>query len=176
MRRLRQLFRRGRRSGGSVDTAGARTSMDAALRRAIDEHLRPDGFTGSLPHLRRRRPGGIDLLTVQHFSSGGSFVVEVATSPPDGFVTSWNERIPPSKVTAHDIPTPRGRLGSDSFPDGDHWFDFAPRSYEGQAEFESRTNKRLPIGPDQVAAEVISLVRSQAEPFWAAGTSHSRED
>lgn len=150
--------------------------MDAALRRAIDEHLRPDGFSGSLPHLRRRLPQRVDLLTFQYFSSGGSFAVEVATCPPDGFVTSWNERIPPSKVTAHDIPAPRGRLGSDSFPEGDHWFDFAPRSYEGQAEFERRTNQELPIDPERVAAEVISLVQSQAEPFWAANTSHLRTD
>jgi hypothetical protein len=65
-------------------------------------------------------------------------------------------------VTARDIPTPRPRLGSPSFPEGgDHWFRYGPRNYEPGFE--------TVLPPDhyrQIAAEVLVLIKNQAEPFW----------
>ena len=58
--------------------------MNEALTYAVHTELRPRGFTGSLPHWRRRSTKQICLLTIQFFSAGGSFVAEVAECGPDG--------------------------------------------------------------------------------------------
>ena len=140
-----------------------RQAMDRTLKDAVREHLRPRGFTGSLPHLRRREDDRISLLSVQYFSSGGSFAVEVATCGPDGVTTSWGELKPPAKVTAQDVADPRPRLGSTDFPDGDHWFVFGPRSYESGGDAVQEDAHY-----DAVAADVVRCVDEQAEPFWRA--------
>jgi hypothetical protein len=135
--------------------------MDAALKDAITQHLRPKGFTGSLPHLRRRSDGQVCLISVQFFSGGGSFAVEVAECGPDGFTTSWGKHKHPHKVTAQDIPAPRTRVGSGHFPEGDHWFVFGPRNYEpGAGKLRPQEDY------EALAAEVLRFVELQAEPFW----------
>jgi Domain of unknown function (DUF4304) len=151
--------------------------MDAALRRAVSEHLRPRGFTGSLPHLRRRSETRIDLLSVQYYNPGGGmFVVEVAACEPTGFTTAWGTHIEPDKVKAQDITMvksqdvtmPRPRLGSPSFPRGDHWFVFGPTNYEApNAEALSQSHY------DRVASEVLHFIEEQAEPFWRTNPSGS---
>jgi hypothetical protein len=50
-------------------------------------------------------------VSVQHFSGGGSFAVEIAVCPSEGHTTSWGAEIAPSKVRAVDINYPRPRLG-----------------------------------------------------------------
>lgn len=140
--------------------------MDAALKAAVNECLRPRGFTGSLPHLRRRSPDRICLLSVQHFSSGGSFVVEVAACGPEGVTTAWGKVIEPSKVNAQHITRPRPRLGSAGFPgSGDHWFVYGPRNYEPHADV-----LQPPHHYEKIAAEVMQLVETTAEPFWQSVT------
>lgn len=134
-----------------------REAMNGALKDAITQHLRPKGFTGSLPHLRRRSETQICLVSFQFFSSGGSFVVEVAECGPDGFTTSWGEHKPPNKLTAQDISGPRPRLGAA----GDHWFVFGPRNYEPGAD---RLQPQETY--EALAAKVLRFVESQAEPFW----------
>lgn len=136
--------------------------MDNALGDVVKNDLRPRGFTGSLPHLRRRSSERIELVSVQHHSAGGSFVVEVASCGPDGYTTSWGKHIEPGKMTARDIPTPRPRLGSPSFPEfGDHWFVYGPRNYEPGAARE-----HLAEHYQQIAALVVKLIEEEAEPFW----------
>lgn len=131
-----------------------RAAMDHALKDAIKAHLRPRGFTGSLPHLRRRSEEQICLITFQYFSSGGSFVVEVAECPPEGIITSWGKHIPPQKVTAHNINSPRPRIGG-------QWFVFGPRNYEPGHD------RVLPEQHyDAIAAQVMRLIEEEAEPFW----------
>lgn len=56
-----------------------------------------------MPHLRRVTSDRVDLLSVQFFSSGGSFVVEVAVCPHEGFTTHWGKHIEPKKVRAIDL-------------------------------------------------------------------------
>jgi hypothetical protein len=138
-----------------------RDAMNGALKYAITQHLRPKGFTGSLPHLRRRSDTQICLISFQFFSAGGSFVVEVAECGPDGITTLWGEHKPPQKVKAQDSPARRPRLGSADFPVGDHWFVFGSRNYEPGAE------QLQPQATYQaLAADVLRFVESQAEPFW----------
>jgi hypothetical protein len=138
-----------------------REAMDGALKDAITQYLRPTGFTGSLPHLRRRSDAQICLISFQFFSAGGSFAVEAAECGPDGFTTSWGEHKPPHKLKAWDVPAPRPRLGCADFPRGDHWFVFGPRNYEPGAEKLQRLEAY-----ESLAAEVMRFVESQAEPFW----------
>jgi hypothetical protein len=136
--------------------------MEAALRQAIDDHLRPAGFTGALPHLRRRSDERIDLMSFQFYSSGGSFVVEVAGCPPSGFTTYWGEHIEPAQLRAWDVPRPRPRLGSKEFlVRGDHWFAFGLPNWEPDSGA-----MHPPAHYDAIAAEVMRLVTEQAEPFW----------
>ena len=138
-----------------------REAMNGALKNAITHHLRPQGFTGSLPHLRRRSDTQICLISFQFMSAGGSFAVEIAECGPDGFTTSWGEHKPPNKVTAQDIPAPRPRLGTADFPHGDRWFVFAPRNYEpGADKLQPHTTYEV------LADEVLRYVESQAKPFW----------
>ena len=148
----------------SGELASPRGAMDEALKRVLVPELRRRGFTGSLPHFRRRESERISLLSIQHFSSGGSFTVEVAACPPSGHMTSWGQTIAPSKVRALDVNDPRPRLGSLSFPgSGDHWFVYGPRLYDPDAG-------AIQPSPhyEAVARSVLELVDSQAEPFWRA--------
>src|SRR5437667_469435 len=112
--------------------------MAGALKNLVLNELRARGFTGSLPHLRRRSSERIDLLSIQYHSAGGSFVVEVASCGAEGSTTGWGKQIPPQKVTAQNIAAPRPRLGSPTFPVGDHWFTFGGRSYEKGADVVRR--------------------------------------
>lgn len=140
----------------------AREAMDAALKAMVRESLRPRGFAGSMPHLRRRRDDRIELVSVQYFSAGGSFVVEIAACGFEGLTTSWGKAIAPSKTRAADINPPnRPRLGSATFPNGDHWFVFGPRSYEAGAHIVRAESHYAGI-----AAEVARLIEAQAEPWW----------
>jgi hypothetical protein len=102
----------------------SREEMNAALNAYYVPALRQRGFKGSLPHLRRRREGRIDLVTIQFDRHGGGFVVEIAGCDSAGVDTHWGKHIPASKVTAHDIhPSERHRLGN-SGQNADHWFRF----------------------------------------------------
>ncbi|HSQ30426.1 MAG TPA: DUF4304 domain-containing protein [Gemmatimonadaceae bacterium] len=124
--------------------------MIAALRRVLVPELRRRGFVGSFPHFRRVRPTRIDLLTVQFSRWGGEFVVEIAHAPPTGVTMHWGEVVPPTKVTAHDV-MPRRRLGTSPGQD-DYWFKFA--------------EAREPATFDQVAAQLLPFLESQAESYW----------
>ena len=148
-------------------TTTPRQAMDEALSQAITTQLRPSGFRGSFPHLRRQRADRIDLISFQFHSAGGSFVVEVAKCDPAGLTTSWGKHIPPAKVTAHDVnPRERPRIGSATFPVGDHWYVFAPRSYEPGADTLHR-----PEHYEAVANEAVADIHRHGEPFWSDRTA-----
>lgn len=139
-----------------------REAMDHALKEVVVRPLRAEGFTGSLPHLRRRSDEQICLISFQFYSSGGSFVVEVAECAPDGFTTSWGAHVPPQKVKAQDMNPPhRPRLGNPEFPLGDHWFTFGPRNYEPGADELQPPDHYIAI-----ATDVLRHIQSQAETFW----------
>ena len=140
-----------------------RECMNAALKRVLVPHLRSNGFTGTLPHFRRKLESRIDLLSVQFFSGGGSFVVEIASCEPTGHRLNW-KHVEPTKVTAQHIGDPRPRLGSPNFPrHGDHWFRFAP-GHMGEPGFD----RQMPESHYTAVAELlVELVDRQAGWFWS---------
>jgi len=96
-----------------------RDNMVSSLKKIVIPTLRAKGFKGSFPHFRRIKENKIDLLTFQFDRYGGGFVIELAFCPPEGVTHYWGEKVPPNKVTAHDLyPDNRLRLkGND-----DEWF------------------------------------------------------
>jgi hypothetical protein len=151
--------------------------MNAALKRVLVPHLRSNGFTGTLPHFRRRLQDRIDLLSVQFFSGGGSFVVEIASCEPTGLHVG-HQHVVPAKITAQHIGHPRPRLGSPTFPHhGDHWFRFAP----GHMPAPDYDREMPESHYTAVAQHVVELVGTQAEWFWSqpdtvVGAAPARSD
>jgi hypothetical protein len=97
--------------------------MKKALKDAVVPRLREHGFTGSFPHLRRRHPHRIDLLTFQFDRHGGGFIIEIGQCAPDGFTTYWGKQIPPEKVSAWDLsPKDRARVQPRDGSGTDAWF------------------------------------------------------
>ena len=126
-----------------------RQEMIAVLKTFVVPALRQRGFTGSFPHLRRLGAKQIDLMTFQFDKWGGGFVVEISKCGTNGVTMSWGEKIPPNKVTAHDLhPRDRFRLGCEG-PDTDNWY-----RYDSGKTLES------------VAMEVIQHLE-KAEKWWA---------
>lgn len=80
-----------------------RDKMISELKKIVVPELRNRGFKGSFPHFRRISEDKIDLMTFQFDRYGGGFVVEVGVCSPEGFTHSWGEKVPPNKVTAHDL-------------------------------------------------------------------------
>jgi hypothetical protein len=132
----------------------SREQMMAVLRDEVVPALRELGFSGSFPHFRRFQEGQIDLLTFQFNDHGGSFVVEIAVCGIDGITTAWGERIPPKKISAHDLhPNKRLRLGSGNVGTTDSWFNYEPFRPE---IYQDATVK------------LLSLIHSEAAIFWQA--------
>ncbi len=127
-----------------------REEMIAVLKSIVVPVLRRSGFTGSFPHLRRLGEKQIDLITFQFDKWGGGFVVEISKCGTDGVTMSWGEKIPPKKITAHDLhPRDRFRLGCKG-PGTDHWY-----------RYDSGNS------PESVAREVVQQL-DNAEKWWAA--------
>lgn len=129
--------------------------MIAALKGQVVPVLRQKGFTGSFPHFRRRLPDAVHLITFQFNKHGGSFVVELATCPPDGYVTSWGARVPAAKVTAWDVVRPRRRLGGPDINADGIWFNFEKRGL-------LRSGDRF----ERAAAQMLPYLESDAEVWW----------
>ena len=128
----------------------SREKMQRALRNRVIPILRRQGFKGSFPHFRRANEQNIDLLTFQFNRWGGSFVVELASCPPEGMTMSWGEKIPPNKVNAHHV-NERYRLGANSFEAEGIWFD-----YETASSVEDY---------DEIAGKVLQHLKS-SDSTW----------
>jgi hypothetical protein len=129
-----------------------REKMNEALKTGFVPILRQLGFKGSLPHFRRRRDEGVDLLTIQFDRHGGGFAVEISRCGVEGVTTHWGEHIPAAKVTAHDLhPDQRHRLGSPAPNVDGRWF-----------RFDDGT---LPMA---VVGSLCTYIE-EAERWWAAG-------
>src|SRR5690348_5276517 len=97
-----------------------RDAIIRALKEVFVPALRARGFRGIFPHFRRVLPDRVDYLTIQFYSSGGSFVVEIATAGPDGKPRGYGDHLPVAKLNAHYFSN-RLRLGSDeAVGRGDH--------------------------------------------------------
>ena len=106
----------------------ARSEMIQALKSGVVPILRERGFTGSFPHFRHLQPSRINLITFQFDRHGGGFVIELSQCDPEGFTTHWGKKIPPSKVTAWDLPPQRRvRIKRLKGPGTDSWFRYVPQ-------------------------------------------------
>ena len=132
--------------------------MNRALRERLVPELRARGFKGSLPHLHRIKPSGADYLTVQFWSAGGRFAVEIAKCSPDGRGAGYDtplNKLNPSYFSR------RLRLGSS--PErgkSDHWFEFGRLSYEPPSPPKPFAHY------EAVAASVVPFIDAQAEKWW----------
>lgn len=87
--------------GGKMSSE--RNKMISKLKEIVVPELRDREFKGSFPHFRKISKEKIELLTFQFDRYGEGFVVEVGVCSPEGFTHSWGEKVPPHKVTAHDV-------------------------------------------------------------------------
>lgn len=154
----------------------ARAKMELAIKSIVIPTLRELGFKGTLPHFRRVIGSKADLLIFQFNLSGGNFVVELAVCTESEAATHWRADLSLKTVTAHDMNF-RRRLGS-AAQGSDHWFIYGKKNYEPNNE-----QVQPDIEYEKVARQVVALLHSQAETWWAShpskpvgeGTGVSRE-
>lgn len=141
-----------------------RKRMMSALKARFVPALRERGFVGSFPHFRRALPDRVDYLMVQFYSAGGSFVVEVGRTGPDGFVDGPWKDLPVSQITVAHIFRDRRRLTPRDAHGG--WrggegFEFGPRSY----------GSTQPVKPqefyDAIADRALAVFDTVGEPWLA---------
>ena len=138
--------------------------MVGALKTRFVPALRERGFAGSFPHFRRRLPERVDYLTVQFYSAGGSFVVEVGRTGPDGFTDGPWKHLPVDKINVGHIFYNRRRLTPRDAHGGwrgREWFQFGPRSYDSSE----------PVKPqefyDAIADQALAIFDTTGEPWLA---------
>jgi hypothetical protein len=110
-----------------------RERMMSAFKTRFVPALRKRGFVGSFPHFRRLLPDRVDYLMVQFYSAGGSFVVEVGRTGPNGFTEGPWKDLPVDKISVGPIFHDRRRLEPRDAHGGwrgGNWFEFGPRSYD----------------------------------------------
>ena len=104
-----------------------RELMDDALKAQLVPALLQRGFTGSLPHFRRRLADRIDFAMVQFSRSGGRFTLEVGQTGPEGLKDpSWPD-LDVSKTTVAHL-RHRARVARGFWRK--QWFKFGPRVYD----------------------------------------------
>lgn len=131
-------------------------NMIASLKERTVPRLRELGFHGTFPHFRRTTERANHILTFQFDKNGGGFVVEIAKTPPGDLVLPDGEVIPVDKITPGYLSMDRRkRLG---IPPGknDRWFRYDKGLFRRRISFE------------ELAEEVLSLIDSEAEPWWQA--------
>ena len=106
-----------------------RRQMLDALKAILIPVLKCDGFSGSFPHYRRRRPDLYDLVTFQFDRHGGGFVVEIARCLPSG-IEHPTGHVQAGKARAWDRhPNHRKRIKPRHGAGTDTWF-----RYDGEEE------------------------------------------
>jgi hypothetical protein len=141
-----------------------RERMMGAFKTRFVPALRKRGFVGSFPHFRRRLPDRIDYLMVQFYSAGGSFVLEVGRTGPDGFTEGPWKDLPVDKINVGHIFYDRRRLTPRDAHGG--WrgrdrFEFGPCKYDSPQ----------PVKPqefyDAIADQALTIFDTTGEPWLA---------
>lgn len=137
-----------------------RAQMTKALTEFFLPELRKRGFKGSFPHFRRVTSQHVHYLSFQFFSSGGSFVVEIAKSDLRGTgAMGRGETISVSKLNAQFFGK-RLRLGGEG--PVDDWFVFGPKNHDPPAPAQA------PSFYADIASKLVRLLDTQAEDWWRA--------
>ena len=122
--------------------------MRGSFRSILIPALASRGFRGKRTAFRRLGPDYLDLLSIQYWKYGGSFVLEFGRTVRGDFQTSWGPTIPEDELDVSHLPPPRRARLEDRDPLPDdifHGFKF-----EG---FGSN-----PIPYDALARRVAELV------------------
>jgi hypothetical protein len=156
-----------------------RERMMSAFKTRFVPALRERGFVGSFPHFRRRRPSRVDYLMVQFYSAGGSFVVEVGRTGPNGFTEGPWKDLSVDKINVGHIFHDRRRLeprdAHGGWRGGD-WFEFGPRSYDPPQTVKPQEFYNA------VADQALAIFDGTGEPWLArpeppdSGASPSKVD
>jgi uncharacterized protein DUF4304 len=136
-----------------------RERMMSAFKTRFVPALRKRGFEGSFPHFRRLLPDRVDYLMVQFYSAGGSFVVEVGRTGPEGFTDGPWKDLPVDKISVGHIFYDRRRLAPRDAHGGwrgGDWFEFGPAQPVKPQEFY-----------DAIADQALAIFDSTGEPWLA---------
>jgi hypothetical protein len=141
-----------------------RERMISALKTRFVSALRKRGFVGSFPHFRRLLPDRIDYLMVQFYTAGGSFVVEVGRTGPEGFTDGPWKDLPVDKINVshifHDRRPLVPRDAHGGWRGGDR-FEFGPRSYDPPRPVKSQEFY------DAIADQALAIFDAAGEPWLA---------
>ncbi len=137
----------------STTMSESRDKMISALKQIVIPTLRDMGFRGSFPHFRREQDGQLDLLMFRFATWGGSFVVDLGYCPPSGYTSRFGKHYPPLKVRVNHL------MYWEQLCLGSH----PPKTAERR--FRYSEDDDMSVYTD-IALEVLSLLRSQAEPYW----------
>jgi hypothetical protein len=136
--------------------------MQTALKDIFVPALSAMDFSGTVPHFRRKADDRADYVSIQFYSSEGSFVVELASAACDGKPVGYGRDLPLDRLNTQYF-TDRHRLGSK--PGSDHRYVFGPRSYDAEK----------PLRPAQhyanVARQAVDDLAKQAERWLVEGQS-----
>ena len=137
-----------------------RKEFEPYLKRFVTEHIRPLGFTGAYPHVRRIRDDQIDLVSISFDRVGRAFAVEIAAGHPGGFWSNGRLERPPEKMQTMYAcgGYNRASLGP-TFPEAGSRFVIA------RAEWEDPDRHPI-VEPDELIATLRRYFDEQAQPFW----------
>ena len=132
----------------------AQDRMLSALKEFVVPKLREEGFRGSFPHFRCKRQQQWNIVTFQIERHNGWLAVNVGYCDEAGFTDLGGKHVSGEKARADELPHNQWmRLGFQPPKIADHWF-----KYESE---------ELAVC-DGIASTILSLLQSQAEPFWRA--------
>lgn len=142
-----------------------RQAIDAALKAELVPGLRAAGFVGSYPKLRRTVGDRLDLLDVQHSTSGGRFYVNLGQAPAEGFTRDeWLATISPDKLDSGHCFFDRTRVNpKPGWLTRKYGWDYGPRSYDDAK-------------PVREAEWYADLARTVAERFAEVGEAWFAKD
>jgi len=131
----------------------SRDKMIAELKQIVIPTLRNMGFRGSIPHFRREHDGQLDLLMFRFATWGGSFVVDLGYCPASGYTSRYGKQYSPLEVRVNHL------MYWEKLCLGSH----PPKIAERRFRYDTDDDKTVYT---DIALEILSLLRSQAEPYW----------
>lgn len=130
-----------------------RAIMLSLLRKTVSDVLRGNGFTGELPHLRRKVGSRVDLVTFQFDKYGGGFIIEIGQWPGHEAVKFDGEEIPFAKLKSWSLPMEnRARLRRSRTGLPESWFRYDKTLFRRSESRFLRAAEQVAIRLPQVLA------------------------